>query len=137
MKKLAEDKQAAYEPLLEKAARASSAEDYYEICGEAYEVEKQAGAWDYAVTRRTLGDIIDRTFTLSIDKVAALLNVVDMAGEPYSMNDLQKVSKDVYKEAFGADLDPSNGDQLRDILPTMPLSDVALFRELSGVNPLA
>lgn len=137
MNKLSDDKQADYAKLIEKAASAVSAEDFYELCGEAYEAEKQAGAWDHAITRRTLGDIVDTTFTLSIDKVASLLNVVDMAGEPYCINELKKVSKDIYKEAFGADLDPSNGDQLRDVLPTMPLSDVALFRELSGINPLS
>lgn len=136
MHKLSTEYQPAYAELVTKSASAVSSDDYYQLCAAAYEAEKQAGAWEHTSTRRALGDIVDNTFTLSIDKVSSLLNVVDMAGEPYSMLDLQKVSKDIYKEAFGADLDPANGDQLRDILPTMPRSDVALFRELSGVSPL-
>jgi len=134
--KLAAEHQPDYDKIIEKVASAASAADYYDICAQAYTAEKAAGAWDHKTTRRLLGDIVDTTHTLSAEKIASLLNVVEMAGNQYDLADLQKVSKDIYKEAFGVDLDPGSTDSLRDVLPTMPWSDVALFRELSGVAPL-
>lgn len=135
--KLAAEHQPAYDKIIEKVASAACSADYYDICAQAYAAEKQAGAWDHKATRRLLGDIVDTTHTLSAEKIASLLNVVEMAGNQYDLSELQKVSKDIYKEAFGVDLDPTSQDSLRDVLPTMPLSDVALFRELSGVAPLS
>ncbi|NBQ67401.1 MAG: hypothetical protein EBU46_00675 [Nitrosomonadaceae bacterium] len=124
-----------YNALQTDLEKAASMDDYFAICKKAHDLEQLCGAYDYKSLRNTLGDIVDRTFTLNREKVAALLDVVDMAGEPYQVAALQKVSKDLYKEAFGVDIDPSNVSQLRDVLPTMPLSDVALFRELSGIAP--
>lgn len=125
-----------YEEVVKQAEAAGSVDDYLVVCGNMYELEKSAGAYDYQSLRQTLGDIVDRTFTLSVEKVADLLNVVDMGGETFHVPQLQKVSKDIYKEAFGVDIDPSDSNQLRDVLPTMPLSDVALFKELSGIGGL-
>ena len=125
-----------YKTLIEKASSVSSRESALELCGEAYNTEKRAGCYENNALSSTLGDIVDKTFTLSFEKVAELLNVVNMDGEPYSVNDLKKVSKDIYKQAFGCDIDPASDSDLYDILPTMPKSDVALFRELSGVNSL-
>ena len=134
--KLAAQHRDSYIPVLEKAAQARDVADYLEVCRFAYETEKQAGAWDSKISRDLLGDIVDNTFTLTPEKIAQALDVVDMGGDTYRLGDLQKVSKAIYKEAFGCDFDPDDRGQLRDVLPTMPGSDVALFRELSGVRPL-
>lgn len=131
-----EEAKGRYKGCIEKSAGASSRDEYFNICAEAYNIEKSAGVYDNNYLYTQLGDVIDRTFTLSMYKVAELLDVIQMAGEPFDLQALQKVSKDIYKEAFGIDLNPGDAGSLRDTLPTMPLSDVALFRELSGVNPL-
>lgn len=131
-----EEAKTRYRTCIEKAASVTSRDDYFGLCSDAYSIEKSAGAYDNNRVYTQLGDIVDKTFTLSMYKVAELLNVVQMAGEPFDIQELQKVSKDIYKEAFGIDLDPGDVGSLRDTLPTMPLSDVALFKELSGVRPL-
>lgn len=125
-----------YQVCLDKAEKMASRQDALDICAEAYSIEKAAGVYDNDQLYRQMGDIVDKTFTISLYKLAELFNVVEMAGEPYSLDDLSKVSKDIYKEAFGCDIDPSDTSALRDTLPTMPHSDVALFRELSGVKAL-
>jgi hypothetical protein len=76
-------------------------------------------------------------YSLSPEKAAEeLSSYVDMAGQTYDLRDLQKVSAEIYKQAFGTDLNPGNLAELRDVLPTMPTSDVPLFLELSGVKPV-
>lgn len=125
-----------YKACVEKAASVTSRDEYYELCSDVYSIEKSAGVYDNNRVYTELGDVVDKTFTLSMYKVAALLDVIQMAGEPFDIQALQKVSKDIYKEAFGIDLDPGDVGSLKDTLPTMPLSDVALFKELSGVRPL-
>lgn len=99
-------------------------------------IEFNDKAYDRQNDAEVLPDPVDVFFAVSPTKVAEILNVVDMAGEKYNMAPLKKVSSEKYKEAFGIDIDPANEDQLRDVLPTMPLSDVALFRELTGVEPI-
>ena len=84
-----------------------------------------------------IGDLVDRVYSLSLDKVAEILDCIEMAGDFYKLAELTAISPEIYKEAFGCDIDPSNRSVLRDVLPTMPASDVSLFRELSGVTPLA
>ncbi len=136
MRKLSEARQAEYKPVIEKAAEISSTEDAFKVCAAAYLVEKKAGVYEKPLLYREMGDIVDRTMTLSMDKVAELLNVVKMDNDIYKIADLQKIDKDIFKQAFGCDIDPSNSDELRDVLPTMPGSDVALFRELSGIHSM-
>jgi hypothetical protein len=113
-----------------------SIDDVMKIAEIVYRVEQQDGAYDRPKTAEVLPDPVDSFFIHSPEKVAQILNVVDMGGEKFNLDALQKISSDKYKEAFGVDIDPSNEVQLRDILPTMPLSDVALFRELTGVQPV-
>jgi hypothetical protein len=136
MHKLSEKIQEKYKPIVEKAASCSSRDDSFAVCAEAYGIEKEAGVYDNNRVYQQLGDIVDKTFNLSLHKVADLLNVVNMAGDTYAIEDLKKISSDIYKQAFGVDLDPTKEAELKDVLPTMPLSDVALFRELSGVKAL-
>lgn len=113
-----------------------SLDDVMKIAEIVYRVEQADGAYDRPKTAEVLPDPVDVFFAHSPEKVAQILNVVDMGGEKFPLEALGKISSDKYKEAFGVDIDPSNEDQLRDILPTMPLSDVALFRELTGVQPV-
>lgn len=113
-----------------------SIDDVMKIAEIVYRVEQNDGAYERPKTAELLPDPVDKFFVHSPEKVAQILNVVDMGGEKFQLDTLKKVSSDKYKEAFGVDIDPSNEEQLRDILPTMPLSDVALFRELTGVQPV-
>lgn len=125
-----------YKQCIQKAANIASCQDAMQVCAEAYMIEKSAGVYDNASLSSQLGDIVDKTFLLDIEKIAALLDIVHMDGEPYAMADLKKISKDVYKQAFGCDIDPNNDAELRDVLPTMPGSDVAMLRELSNISSL-
>jgi len=136
MNKLAEDKQSKYKELVEKSANISSREEAMNICAEAYKIEKLAGVYDKPLLYREMGDIVDRTMTLSLDKIAEYLNSIKLGQEVYSIADLQKVSKDVYKQAFDCDIDPTKAAELKEVLPTMPLSDIHLFKELSGITPV-
>lgn len=113
-----------------------SLDDVMKIARIVYHVEQADGAYDRPKTAELLPDPVEVFFVLPPTKVAEILNVVDMAGEKYHLDSLKKVSADKYKEAFGVDIDPTNEEQLRDILPTMPLGDVSLFRELTGVSPV-
>lgn len=113
-----------------------SIEDVMKIAEIVYRVEQADGAYDRPKTAELLPDPVDSFFPHSPEKVAQILHVVEMGGEKFHLEELGKISSDKYKEAFGVDIDPSNEGQLRDILPTMPLSDVALFRELTGVQPV-
>jgi hypothetical protein len=111
-------------------------EDVFKLAEEVFAVESECGLYDNVKTAMYLKDPVDAFFAMSIEKVAEVFDVVEMAGRYYPVGTLQKISSDIYKEAFGVDIDPSDASQLRDILPTMPLSDVSLFRELSGVSPI-
>lgn len=113
-----------------------SLEDVMKIAHIVHHVEFHDGAYDKPKVAEVLPDPVDTFFVLSPTKVAEILNVVDMGGEKYDVSSLKKISADLYKKAFGVDLDPSNEGELRDLLPTMPLSDVSLFKELSGVTPV-
>jgi hypothetical protein len=113
-----------------------SLDDVMKIAEILYRVEQADGAYDRPKTAELLPDPVGMLFVYSPEKVASILNVVDMGGEQFNLSDLKKISSDRYKEAFGIDIDPSNESQLRDILPTMPLSDVSLFKELTGTLPV-
>ena len=126
-----------YNELIDLASQINSLEDAYKVAEIAFHIEQNEGVYDNVKVASVIGDPVDALFTLSFDKVASILNVVEMAGEVYPVESLKKISSDVYKEAFGIDINPSDEGQLRDVLPTMPLSDVTLFKELSGVQPIA
>ncbi len=135
--KLAEDKQAGYISTLTKAVEAASTvEDFQKIAESMASLEKEAGIHYQGQDYKTLGDPVDKIFTLTLDKVAEMLNLVEMGGHKYQVQELKKISSAVYKEAFGIDIDVSSDAQLHEVLPTMPRSDVALFEELSGVKPI-
>jgi hypothetical protein len=111
--------------------------EYLKIAAEVHNIEQEEGLYDKEATATLLPDIVDSLFTLPISKVAEMLNTVEMAGEVFSITDLQKVAAEQYKAAFGFNIDPSDETALREVLPTMPRSDVALFKELTGIQPAA
>lgn len=125
-----------YAEAKDKLAKASNNEDYFKLAQALEHAEIQDGATFNQKIASVLGDPVDRIFTLTIEKVAGMLDFISMGGEKFDIQALQKISSEVYKEAFGVELDPKKAEDLRDILPTMPLSDVSLFKELSGVQPL-
>ncbi len=113
-----------------------SIEDVMKIAQIVYHVEQADGAYDRPATASLLPDPVDTFFANSPEKTAELLDVIDMGGEKYAVKELKKISADRYKEAFGIDIDLANDTQLREVLPTLPLSDVSLFRELTGIEPV-
>lgn len=126
-----------YASLIEKNLPAcQSIDDFLKLSEEVNKLECESGVVFDSKVAIDLGDFVDNCFLLPIDKVAYLMNVVDIQGHKFNFEDLQKVSSDVYKEAFGIEIDPKNASDLRDVLPTMPLSDVPLFMELSGLSTI-
>jgi hypothetical protein len=134
MRKLSEANQAKYKECITKAGEITSREDAFKVCAEAYKVEKAAGVYEKPLLRREMGDIIDRTMVLSLKKIAEFLDVVKVGSDCYRIKDLQKISPDIYKQAFETEIDPTKTAELQEVLPTMPDSDWALFRELSGIQ---
>lgn len=110
--------------------------DYLKLAEAVGVIEQRDGVMDLPQASSFLPDPVDYIFSNSPEKVAALLDTVEMGGEVWKLADLKQIPADRYKEAFDIDIDPTDDTTLRDILPTMPLSDVALFRELSGINPI-
>jgi hypothetical protein len=75
--------------------------------------------------------------TQQIEKIASDLSYVEVHGDKYRLDDLTKISKDKYEEAFGeCGIDPADPEKIAEILPTMPRSDVKLLEELTGLRPI-
>lgn len=126
-----------YKQLVAQAEKVASLSEIDTLLSNAAAIEKEAGLHMNIKVASEIGDLVDRVYSLSLDKVAEILDCIEMAGDFYKLAELTAISPEIYKEAFGCDIDPSNRSVLRDVLPTMPASDVSLFRELSGVTPLA
>jgi hypothetical protein len=124
----------AYVALSEQVDGLDDINDFMKIASACHDMEKMAGCYDNYNKYSVLGDPVDQIFSMSVEKVAEVLDVVKLGENYYKMQDLQKVSTDIYKQAFGADIDPQDSNELRDVLPTMPNSDLPLFFELSGIN---
>ena len=111
--------------------------EFMQLAEIVYNTEKVAGLYSNHERKCILRDVVDAVFTLPIEKVAEIVDVVKMGNFQFSMRDLKKVSSDKYEEAFGVVLDPQKEAELREVLPTMPLSDVRMFQELTGIKPVA
>ena len=117
----------------------SNMEDVREVMKVAevmYSLENMEGLYDKPSVNSILGDPVDKLFKFSVEKVASELAFIDVHGEKYKLSDLTKISKDLYEEAFGFEMDPNDTEKLAEVLPTMPRSDVELFKEISGLRPL-
>jgi arginine utilization protein RocB len=135
MSKLSEQDRGRYAQLVEDVNNISDKEEIFKLAECCYFTEKNAGLYEKAETRRILGDPVDRLFTMHFDKVAEALDVIEMGGEKFATTDLHQVPSDIYFKSFGFELDPKSAEA-KDILPTMPKSDVSLFKQLSGVKPI-
>lgn len=119
---------------IKQAGEIRTKEGAFQLAEAMYDVEQSLGVYQNKAAA-VLPDIVDKIFDLDVQKTAELLDFVQLADGINNVKELRKISADVYKEAFGIDIDPSDSQQLRDILPTMPLSDVSFFRERSGLQP--
>jgi len=126
----------AYNRLKEDVKNISSVDEVMKLAETLYHIENMEGLYDNIKVASVLGDPVDKIFTKSIEKVAEDLNFIEAHGDKYAVEDLQKVSKDKYQEAFGFDLDPLDLEKFADVFPTMPRSDIKLFEELAGVKPI-
>ena len=126
-----------YQALIKDAANMTSVDEVMKIAETCFHIENMEGLYEKRAAAQLLGDPVDFFFTDPVTKVASDLNYVEVHGDKYRMEDLTKVSKDKYEEAFGdCGIDPTSPEKIADILPTMPRSDVKLFEELTGVRPI-
>jgi len=124
-----------YMELGQAAKGCNDTEDFFKIAETCYNVEFAEGLYNKPKVARLLGDPVDKIFSIDFNKIASVLDVVKIGDEIFSKNDLEAIPSSVYNQAFGIELDPKNAEAY-DILPTMPRSDLALFKELSGIKPL-
>ena len=120
--------------LAKTASEIDSTEDVFKIADIIYFTEKMEGL--HQKTAAILGDPVDKLFTLSIEKVASMLDVVYAHDKVYQIKDLQKIGAEIYKQATGIELNPKEASELHDIVPTIPRSDLSLLEELSGLRSL-
>lgn len=135
MTKLSADNQKRYQELIDDAENFSSKEDYFKLAECLHYVEKNAGLYDKSHYRKILGDPVDKLFTLHFEKMAELMNVIKLGDETFDASDLEKISSETYEQAFGFGIDPKCAE-FRDIGPTLPRSDVQLFKHLTGIQPI-
>lgn len=133
--KLAGEAKESYTKLAEDVENIEGLDEVFKLAEICYKTEKAAGLYDSKYNKKVLGNPVDRFFTLSLDKVAELMDTVTMAGEKYATADLAAVPQSVYEEAFGFELDVKSAEA-QDVLPTLPKADVELFKKISGVSPI-
>lgn len=111
--------------------------DVMKIAETCFNIENMEGLYDKPKIAQLLGDPVDSFFTAPISKIASDLSYVEVHGDKYRLDDLTKISKDKYEEAFGdCGIDPADPEKIADILPTMPRSDVKLLEEITGLRPI-
>lgn len=118
------------------AAEVDSTENIQKIAEICFLVEESEGLFDNNKIASVLGDPVDRFFTLPVEKIAEMLDVVEVAGNIYKLADLQKIDPEIYKQAFGFDIDIKDKEKLAEVMATVPRGDMQLFKELSGVRSL-
>lgn len=111
-------------------------EEVFKLAELVQRIEQQDGAPERPGSRLVLPDPVDIFFCHSPKQAAELLDVVKLGGGSFRMTDLRQVPASIYKEAFGIDIDPADSPTMREVLPTLPRSDAALFCELAGITPL-
>ena len=115
----------------------NSFSDVMKIAETCFNIENMEGLYDKVKIAQILGDPVDCFFTEQITKIASDLNYVEVHGDKYKLDDLTKISKDKYEEAFGdSGIDPTDPEKIAEILPTMPRSDVKLLEDITGLRPI-
>lgn len=125
-----------YEDVAKDISNMTEISEVMKIAEVLFHIENMEGLYDKTAVANVLGDPVDCIFTHSIEKIAEDLAFIDIHGDKYKVEDLTKISRDKYEEAFGFELDPADIEKLAEILPTMPRSDVKLFEEISGIRPI-
>jgi hypothetical protein len=126
-----------YNKIAEDAGNMTSISEVMKIAETCYNIEVMEGLYEKVKVAQILGDPVDCFFTENITKVASDLSFVEVHGDKYRLEDLTKISKDQYEEAFGdSGIDPQDPEKIAEILPTMPRSDVKLLEELTGLRPI-
>jgi hypothetical protein len=136
--KLASDEhKEIYNKIAEDLHNMTSVEEVMKIAETCYNIESMEGLYDKTKVAQLLGDPVDCIFTEQIVKIASDLSYVEVHGDKYKLDDLVKISKERYEEAFGdSGIDPADPEKIAEILPTMPRSDVKLLEELTGLRPI-
>ena len=136
--KLANEKhKEIYAKIAEDLHNMTSVDEVMKIAETCYNIESMEGLYDKVKVAQILGDPVDCIFTEQIVKVASDLNYVEVHGDKYKLDDLVKISKERYEEAFGdSGIDPADPEKIAEILPTMPRSDVKLLEEITGLRPI-
>jgi len=111
-----------------------SVEDFMKTAFICHDMEEMQGIYLNYKTASLFGDPIDQIFNLPVEKLAETLDVIKLGNHYFKVKDLQEVKPEIYKQAFGADINVKDAEELREVLPTMPLDDVNLFRELSSIK---
>jgi len=126
-----------YNKIAEDVSNMTSIDEVMKIAETCYNIETMEGLYEKVKIASILGDPVDSFFTESITKVASDLSFVEVHGDKYRIEDLTKISKDKYEEAFGdSGIDPADPEKIAEILPTMPRSDVKLLEEITGLRPI-
>ena len=135
MTKLSATNQQRYRDLIEDVDNIYSKDEFFKLAEICHYIEKNAGLYDKSHYRKILGDPVDKIFTLHLSKVAELLDTIEMGGEKFAADDLKAIPADVYHKAFGFETSAKEAE-FADIAPTLPRSDVSLFKQLSGIKPI-
>jgi hypothetical protein len=126
-----------YSKIREDLQNMNSIEDVMKVAETCFNIENMEGLYDNRKVAEILGDPVDRIFTEPVTKIASDLSYVEVHGDKYKLEDLTKISKDKYEEAFGdSGIDPTDPEKIAEILPTMPRSDVKLLEEITGLRPI-
>jgi hypothetical protein len=132
-----EENKEIYNKIAEDVVNMTGIDEVMKIAETCYNIEVMEGLYDKVKVAQLLGDPVDCFFTETITKVASDLSFVEVHGDKYRLEDLTKISKDQYEEAFGdSGIDPQDPEKIAEILPTMPRSDVKLLEELTGLRPI-
>jgi hypothetical protein len=129
------DTKKVYQALIDDCQNIMSKDEVRKLAETVYYIEKMEGAYDKPKVAELLPDPIDMFFSVPIEKIAEDLDVVKMGGEIFKVEDLKKVSADIYEQAFGFSPDFKTSEA-KDALETVPRSDVVLFKELSGLRSI-
>lgn len=126
-----------YDAIRKDLSNMTSVDEVMKIAETCFNIENMEGLYDNIKVAQILRDPVDMFFTEPVTKIASDLSYVEVHGDKYKLEDLTKISKDKYEEAFGdSGIDPADPEKIAEILPTMPRSDVKLLEEITGLRPI-
>lgn len=136
--KLASDRnKEIYKAIINDLPNMTSLDEVMKVAETMFHIENMEGLYDNVKVAQLLGDPVDMLLTQQVTKIAGDLSYVEVHGDKYKLEDLTKISKDKYEEAFGdCGIDPADPEKIAEILPTMPRSDVKLLEEITGLRPV-